>query len=630
MILFCGLAVGQQPPGIPAEVIAYPDMIIYNAKLVTMDDHSFGLNTSVGTIAQAMAIRDGKVLAVGTNEQIQRMAGPRTDKMDAKGRMVMPGMIDTHLHAHNGILDAWMDEHPQAVHDHFSIYRVPTGKSDADLVQALTLVVKQHVQNTEPGRWADVEIAGGAGAGEDSRGVLFLSQKKFTKQMLDSLAPKHPVLLRAHPSYVVNGAYIQAISALYGKMDLESAGVDEAGRLRSTASQYRPNKGMFVDFYFQSRVPLLADLLEAGLKKHAAVGVTTYVSHIMGYRFLDAFNLMVRQKRMPVRFAWTHWFGFATGYGDSETFYRRVGDLEGMGSDYLWNMGVGLGAIDSGLPRICTTMEAPRAQKDLEWCQNGPGTREYETTKTAIANYQRVNVGHAEGDKGIDFFMDALEEAMRENPAITLDYVRSRRFSSDHCNFYPRIDALPRMGKLGMIISCSPGALTNSMEWIGPGKYPPVYVKQIAPIRSAIESGVMVTTEGESGVDRENKSPGRFGANVAFLTRKNENGVLVSPEETVDRNTLLKMMTNWAARFTMREDAIGSLEPGKWADFLVLSGDYFAGSPEAIADIHPLMTVVGGKVIVLKEEFAKELGREPVGPQVQFISTMAQPAAPQM
>ena len=630
LVLWCGVAIGQEAPGVPSEILAYPDLIVYNAKLVTMDDKSFGVNTPVGTIAEAMAVRDGKIIAVGTSAQIQRLAGPRTDKIDAKGRMVMPGMIDTHLHAHNGIVDDWMTEHPQAVKDHFSVYTVPEGKTDAELVKAITVIVQEHVRNTEAGRWADVEIAGGAGAGEDSRGVLFLSDKKFTKQMLDALAPKHPVLLRAHPSYVINEAYIQAISTIYGKMDREAAGIDDAGRLRSTASQYRPNKGMFVDFYFRSRVPLLAEILEAKLLKHAAVGVTTYVSHIMGYRFLDAFNLLAREKRMPIRFAWTHWYGFATGYADSENFYRRVGDLQGMGDDYFWNNGVGLGAIDSGLPRICSTMEAPRAQKDLEWCQNGPGTREYETTKTAIANYQRVQVGHSEGDKGVDYFMDALEQAMRENPAITLDYIRSKRFSSDHCNFYPRIDALPRMAKLGMMVSCSPGALTGSMEWIGPGKYPPIYVKQIAPIRSAIEAGVMVTTEGASGVDLNNRSPGRFAATVAFLTRKNQQGVAVSPDEAVDRNTLLKMMTTWAARFVMKEDLLGSLDPGKLADFLVLSGDYFAGPPEAIAKIYPVMTVVGGKIAVLKEEFARELGRAPVGPQVEFISNMEAPASPQM
>src|SRR2546427_202980 len=86
---------------VPAEIAAYPDMIVYNGKVVTMDDISFGLNKPIGTIAQAMAIRGNQIQAIGNNDRILRMAGPKTDKVDLKGRMVMPGIVDTHTHIHN-------------------------------------------------------------------------------------------------------------------------------------------------------------------------------------------------------------------------------------------------------------------------------------------------------------------------------------------------------------------------------------------------------------------------------------------------------------------------------------------------------------------------------------------------
>jgi imidazolonepropionase-like amidohydrolase len=78
------------------------------------------------------------------------------------------------------------------------------------------------------------------------------------------------------------------------------------------------------------------------------------------------------------------------------------------------------------------------------------------------------------------------------------------------------------------------------------------------------------------------------------------------------------MMTIWPAKFALKEDMLGSLEPGKWADFMILSKDYFEGPPEAIAEIYPLMVAVGGKIIALREEFAKEIGRDAIGPQVDF------------
>jgi hypothetical protein len=607
---------GQQTVTVPVQVVSYPELIIYNAKIVTMDNHTVGLNTPVGTIAQAMAVRDGKVMAVGTSAEIQRLAGPQTDKIDAKGRMVMPTQINTHDHVHNGIIDEWVDEHPQELMQYYADYSV-TGRTFQELTQAITLTIQNHVTTKPRQSIAIINLSNPAptpSVPQPTIAAVYLAEGNFPKSKVDELAPNHSIFIRAHPSSIGNEALFRGVSEFYGPASKEAMAMDNLGRIRETHAQYpRMLPG---DRYFQTRVPLIADLLEEGLKEFGARGMTTYVSHIMGERFIDAFNLLVKQNRMPIRFAYTHWAGFAMGYADSANFYRRMGDLagHGIGKDFFWQAGVGLGAIDSAMPRICSSMEAPRQHKELEFCQNGPGTRQYESTLTAIANYQRVNVGHAQGDRGVDYFMDAVEAAMKQNPSITLDHIRSLRLTSDHCDFYPRIDALPRMAKLGMMISCDAATLTGSMEWIGPGMYAPKYVKQISPIRSAIEAGVPVTTESDG-----------FANNLPFLTRKNRRGVSVSPEEVVDRNTLLKMMTIWAAHFAMKEDVLGSLEPGKWADFMVLNKDYFDGPPEAIAGIYPIMVAVAGKPLTIREEFARELGRSAVGPQLDFEVPTATP-----
>ena len=80
----------------------------------------------------------------------------------------------------------------------------------------------------------------------------------------------------------------------------------------------------------------------------------------------------------------------------------------------------------------------------------------------------------------------------------------------------------------------------------------------------------------------------------------------------------MKMMTSWPARFVLKEDVLGTLEPGKFADFLVLNKDYFTIPIEEMPNTIPLMTVVGGKIVVLRNELAQELGRDPVGPQIEF------------
>jgi predicted amidohydrolase YtcJ len=153
-------------------------------------------------------------------------------------------------------------------------------------------------------------------------------------------------------------------------------------------------------------------------------------------------------------------------------------------------------------------------------------------------------------------------------------------------------------------------------------------MKQIAPIKSAIQGGVMVTFESEAGIQVDG-SRSYFGHAIPFLTRKNARGQDIAPDEAIDRNTLLKMMTNWAARYVMKEDVLGSLEKGKWADFVILSNDYFAGPPEALYDVYPVMTVVAGNVRVLREEFARELGKQPVGPQIVWTAEAENASGPE-
>jgi hypothetical protein len=196
------------------------------------------------------------------------------------------------------------------------------------------------------------------------------------------------------------------------------------------------------------------------------------------------------------------------------------------------------------------------------------------------------------------------------------------RPSSDHCGFYPRKDQLPRMAKLGYSISCAPGNLSRSFPWTQNHRYTlPEYEQRIDPIHSAIAAGVRVTLENEAGVSGTSAHSYFYDA-IPFLTRKNEYGQVVDGDEAIDRNTLLKMMTSWAAYYAFKEDVVGTLQPGKFADFLVMSKDVTTAPVEELGDAIPLMTVVGGRVIALRDEFAKELGRSAVGPQITYSNKM--------
>ena len=149
-----------------------------------------------------------------------------------------------------------------------------------------------------------------------------------------------------------------------------------------------------VDGYFKSHPDDLAKVVEDGLMKNAAVGITAFASHMMGLQFMNAYQKLSREDRMPIRFAYTHYFGFQNN-PDPAAFYTRLGDQAGMGNDYFWTIGVGLGNVDSGPPMFCSTMEAPPALKEREWCRNTPGNAYWKGMVAAILARARVAVGHS-------------------------------------------------------------------------------------------------------------------------------------------------------------------------------------------------------------------------------------------
>jgi len=98
---------------VPEEIIAFPDLILYNGKIITVDDYS--LSNSLGRTVQAMAVREELIQALGASDQILRLAGPPTRKVDLRGRTVIPGMIQTHQHLHDSAVSRWTRENPEKI-----------------------------------------------------------------------------------------------------------------------------------------------------------------------------------------------------------------------------------------------------------------------------------------------------------------------------------------------------------------------------------------------------------------------------------------------------------------------------------------------------------------------------------
>ncbi len=612
-LLASSAAFAQQTATVPVQVISYADMVIHNGKVVTMDDAT--TNQVVGTIGQAMAMRDGKILAVGNNADMMLYAGPKTTKIDLRGRTVIPGIMDSHTHIHNNAVSRYAKEHPEmmaAVSRQFSV----AGKDYGELRKGIEIVLKENMANAPKDQWAYINLPTGGNSGLGI-GPKFLQERGITRADLDKLAPENPVMIQSHPVYTVNSAGIKMIGEIY-QSDPEQAmglqGMDKQGL--GDLTEYA--RSLAADLYFHDKVDLLANVVEEDLVKNAAIGITTYSSHMVGLVYMHAFMKLQRENRMPLRFAYTDYFGFE-GNANPSAFYLRLGDMAGLGTPYFWQSGVGLQNIDGGPPTICSTMEAPAEVKVREWCRVEPGNTMAKAIYTIIRSRQRLTVGHSYGDKGVSNIMDIIDQVMKDDHSITKDYIRSRRFSSDHCGFYPSPAQMPRLKDFNWIISCNGAFINRSTPYLK--IYGERYGKWISPAKGLINAGVRVVYENEESWGDPSGNPETYFSSAALLiTRKNDEGNVIAPEERIDRITLMKMMTVWQGEYFQKEKELGTLEPGKLADFVVLNKDYFTIPEDQIGSTYPEMTVVGGKPVFWREAFAKEGGHTGVGTQVKYAN----------
>jgi len=298
-----------------------------------------------------------------------------------------------------------------------------------------------------------------------------------------------------------------------------------------------------------------------------------------------------------------------------------------MGNKYFWNVGVTLGALDFDAPAFCTTMEATAEVKATEKCNSDPGTVYYEGIRTALRSHLRYVVNHVMGDKSMDNFLNLIDLAMKEDASMDLDYVRARRYSADHCGWYPRQDQIPRLARLNIHLSCGPKEIDDQGAYI-PSFYGERYANRVGPAQSILKGGLNLSTEGGQQVvpklseDRENWTI--FARYFPYMTRKRSDGLVLAPEEALNRVQLMKTSTSWAAAYVLKEKEIGTLQPGKLADFVVFNKDYFTIPEGEIPTVIPLMVVVGGKTIVLREELARDLSMAAVGPQLKFTFEIPQ------
>ena len=583
----------------PEDLVMYPEYVFYNGKIVTVDNSDFTRN--LGTIAQALAVRGGKVLAVGSTDEIRALVGPQTKSIDLKGRTVLPGLIATHEHPADWSMISPVGFGRAVTNDEIvSRYLTGTPREQAALLRQ---TIQEAVSKAKPGQW--VRIYGTRGYFKEWAGELGREfPKVVSKSLLDTLAPNNPVIVRAGTGAIINSLALQKVlPKLYYLSDEDRAPIAELGVGGTDLQRYAD-----ADSLIEGNIPLLARIYKAELEYWASIGLTAFGSGAYSPAALRGFRYLDERGEFPIRTGWAY-----LGPDYSEGTLETLASLQGTGTEHMWL--VGAWPVDNG--GSCTTINARPEVKQREGCNfSPPGSRDYKENGYGlmyrlIKSGMRIAPMHTGGDKDIDQYMDIIEKASAE-AGITLEQIRAKRHAFDHMALAPRPGQYDRIKKLGLLTSGT-SIFHYSYSAEVARDYGEEYTAWVVPRKSLADNGIYNSFETDTPLSQHGGTI--FEVAAYDLHRRDKNGVVHAPSERIDRERELKVLTAWGAYYLLKEKELGSLEAGKFADLIVLDRDYLTVPEEEVGKIQVLATMVGGKFAFASRGFATENGMAPVGYQ---------------
>jgi predicted amidohydrolase YtcJ len=504
-----------------------PDVILSNGKIITVDERF--------TIAQAVAIRGDRIVAVGTTADINRLAGAGTRRIDLRGRSVMPGLIDNHMHVVRAG-GTWQWE--------VRWDGVASRKEALDLLRTRTRAAK-------PGEW--VYNLGGWTIDQ------FADDKRpFTRAELDNVAPDNPVLLQA--SYYETYLNSRAIQAL--GVDSPTGRVEEAG-IRALAARLPAGTPKELE---ASTAAMIKDLNKDGLTAIGSAGCENDL--------LPIYQRWEDQRQLNLRVFCIDGVGTGT---TPEQVSRALPQIAKMklfqGTNMLDHIFFGESVYGPLHDPMFLVKSNPTPDQLVLWRR----------IATEVAKARLPLHVHAELEDTIDAFLDQIEAINREYP------IKNMRWTLAHIN---RINAshLARMKELGMYAAVHPWAVING------GINQRVFKDSAAdmpPLETIQNSGIMWGL-GSDGSRANQILP--FTTLWWAVTGKMVGGTKVL-RQTISREDALIAHTRRNAYFLFQEDNLGSIQPGKLADMLVLDRDYLTVPADQIKDIKPIMTLVGGRIV---------------------------------
>lgn len=530
--------------GLPDSLFA--DMVLVNGKVVAVDSRD--------SIFEAVAVKNGLILETGTSREIKKFVGPRTRVIDLGGKTLLPGFIDSHTHP------------PGAG---TKLFTIDFREEQAQSIRDIQKLVKQWAEKTARSSWI---------RGSNYNDLKLAERRHITRWELDEAAPGHPVFITTDTGHlhVANSKALEVAGVNRATADPPGGEIDRDAKGEPTGLLFETAGGLVSKFVPAFTLEETKEGLRSVFKQFLEWGVTTTHDAGAGAISIKAYQELLDEGDMPIRVLM-----MVRGPIDH---LIGLGIESGFGSDRLKIMSVKLMGDGSGAGGTAAVYEPQhRGTKGLGLMVTSEEELKRLTVKAHEAGL-RISI-HAIGDRAIDAALDAIEEAQKRKPVLDM------RHRIEHCSLCtPK--QMERIKKLGVVPSVSIGYMwgigDNYAENFGPERE-----RWLHPLKSLKERGIVAAGNSDYAVSIGDPLIQIYEA----VTRKTMTGRLVYAPEGISVMDAIRLYTWNGAYIGKEEDVKGSIEPGKYADMVVLDKDVLTVPLEEIKDIKVLTTIVGGEVV---------------------------------
>jgi predicted amidohydrolase YtcJ len=553
---------------LPVLLAAEPaDLIIHHAKVVTLDAKS--------TVAEAVAVREGVIVAVGEDEDVLKWKGPKTRVIDANGRTVLPGLMDSHVHPNGAALSEAGEP-------------LPNLKSIVEVKE----YIRKKAETLPEGKWIVIRYAF----------PTRLKEARFpTKAELDSVSPKHPVLYHAGPAGVANslalkmsGVTKETKNPTAGQVVKDETTGEPTGMLRNAYGVLKGVPGSSDNITPAKRREAVKKLFQL-YNEH---GLTSVADRNAGQSDYDLYQSLRREKELTLRVNVAR--SFSSG-GTREEIGKRfdaLGAPSGSGDDWV-RVGPIKMFLDGGMLNGSAYMRQPWPRGETYQITQddyrGLLFIQPDQLKTVVEEGTKRKwqvTAHCAGEGGMDVLLDAYEAANKSVP------VKDLRHCITHANF-PSQRNLERCKELGVCADVQPAWLYKDghtlLKVLGPDR-----MRWFQPYKSWLK---YTTVGGGSDhmlrydpLDSTNPWSPWLGIWIA-LTRTLERGGVLRPDEALTREQALRLYTINNAYLHKEEARKGSLEVGKLGDIIIVDRDVTTCPIADVRGTKVTYTIVGGEVV---------------------------------